>query len=102
MTQLRISLRTQKPPLVSIAVLNSTAKSNLGKGGLFHPTTLSHNHLGKSGTQSRNREAEPETEVMETGSTGLLPHGMLNLLCYTTQGHVSKGGIIPTKLDLPT
>jgi hypothetical protein len=75
---------------VTIAVMKTMTKINLGKIGLISPT-MPHNSLSsktvRTGTQGRNLDAGADAEATKSAAYWLAIHGFLSLLSCRTQDH---------------
>lgn len=90
--------------LLSVARINAMTKSNLGRKRLISPKgpisscCLVH-HEGKS---RQKLKAGTKAEAIELRACWFAPHGLLTLLSYRTQDHLSRGGATHNEVDIST
>ena len=84
---------------VTVAVINTMAKSNLEKKGFIRVTLLYRYSTLKeirTGTQKdRNLEAGADAEAMKGAAYWLAPRGLLSQLSYSVQNYLAQVWLYP-------
>lgn len=85
-------------------MVNTTTESNLGKRKVYLAyTSISQSIIQErqEGTQGRNLEAGAEQRPKRHGSYWVAPHGLLSLVLYAIQDHLSRSVLTTVSWALP-
>jgi hypothetical protein len=97
-----ITKRPGCPRLLSIAVMNTTSKSNVGRKGFISDSSQFITNSRQGSNSRQGLEAEPEVEAMEKPCSLACSLWVTQFVFYTTQVHLPKVGTTHSGLGPPT